>query len=85
MSLAGILLGLLDILIVVVILLLVGALIAWVLGALGWPPPAQVQKLYIALVALIALAMIIALLLGVPRLRIIADVQTGNSATVVRR
>ena len=74
MSLTGILLGLLDIAIMIVILLLIGAIILWVLGALNWPPPAQVQKLYIAVVALIALVMLISLLLGVPRFHIVAEV-----------
>ena len=71
MSLTGILLGLLDILIVVAILLLVGAVIMWVMGALGWPPPQQVQRLYIAVVALIALVAFISLLLGAPRVHIL--------------
>jgi hypothetical protein len=71
MSLTGILLGLLDIAILIAILLLVGAIIMWVLSALGWPPPQQVQRLYIAVVALIALVALISLLLGVPRFHIV--------------
>ena len=71
MSLSGILLGLINIAIVVVILLLVGAIILWVLNWLGMAVPAQVQKLYIAVVALIALYMLVALLLGIPSVRII--------------
>ena len=73
MSLTGLLLGLLDIAIVVLILLLIGAIFLWVLGALGWPPPQQVQKLYIAVVAVVALVMLISLLLGATRFRIIAE------------
>jgi hypothetical protein len=71
MSLSGILLGLINIAIVVVILLLVGAIILWVLNWLGMAVPAQVQKLYMAVVALIALYMLVALLLGIPSVRII--------------
>lgn len=71
MSLFGILIGLLDIAIVVAVLLLIGAIILWVLGALNWPPPVMVQKGYIAVVALIALVMIIKLLAGVPSIHII--------------
>jgi len=71
MSLVGILLGLLNIAIVVAVLLLIGAIAVWVLGALGWPPPAPVQKGYLAVVALIALVLIIQLLLGVPQIHII--------------
>ena len=39
MSLSGILLGLINIAIVIVILVLVGAIIVWVMGMLGWPIP----------------------------------------------
>lgn len=71
MSLAGVLLGLINILIVVIILVLIGAIIMWVLGALGFPVPQLVQRLFIAVVALIALYMLIALLLGIPSIRFI--------------
>jgi hypothetical protein len=71
MSLTGILLGLINIAIVIVILVLIGAIILWVLGLLGWPVPWNVQRLYLAVVALIALYMLIALLLGIPSVRII--------------
>jgi uncharacterized membrane protein YvlD (DUF360 family) len=64
MTLSGLLLGLLNIVIVIVILVLIGAIIQWVLSTLGWPVPANVQKLFLAVVALIALAMLVALLLG---------------------
>ena len=72
MSLTGLVLGLINVLIVVVVLLLVGALIEWVLTALQWPPPVIVRKLYIAVVALVALYMLVALLLGIPTLRVIS-------------
>jgi len=72
MTLTGVLLGLLNIAIVLVILVLIGAIIMWVMNTLGWPVPANVQKLYLAVVALIALAMLVALLLGaVPPWRIV--------------
>jgi hypothetical protein len=66
MSISGILLGLINIAIVVVLLLLVGAVAVWLLSWLGFAIPGNVQKLYLALVALIALYMIVALLLGLP-------------------
>ena len=71
MSVSGILLGLINIAIVIVILVLVGAIAAWILAALGWPPPDIVRKLFLAVVALIALYMLAALLLGIPSIRII--------------
>ena len=71
MSLGGILLGLINIGIVVVILLLIGVVIEWFLGWLNFPPPDMARKLYVAVVALIALYMLVALLLGMPSLRLI--------------
>jgi hypothetical protein len=71
MSLTGILLGLINILIVVAILLLVGAIIVWVMGMLGFAIPWNIQRIYMAIVALIALYMLVALLLGIPSLRVI--------------
>jgi len=71
MSITGLLLGIINILIVIVILVLVGVIIQWVLGALGWPPPPLVVKLYMAIVALIALYLFVALLLGAPAVHII--------------
>jgi len=71
MSITGLLLGIINILIVVVILVLVGVIIQWVLSMLSWPPPQIVVKLYLAIVALIALYLFVALLLGAPAIRII--------------
>ena len=71
MSLSGLLLGVINIAIVVVILLLIGAIIEWFLTWMGIAVSAMVRKLYIAAVALIALYMLVALALGVPSLRII--------------
>jgi hypothetical protein len=71
MALGGIILGLINVVIVVVILLLIGACIAWVMSTIGWPVPQMVQQLFIALVALVALYMIVALLFDIPSIRII--------------
>jgi hypothetical protein len=71
MSLSGIILGVINILIIVAVLVLVGAIIMWVMSALGWAIPQLVQRIYIAVVALIALYMLVALLFGIPSLRII--------------
>jgi len=71
MSLSGLLLGIINIAIVVVILLLIGAIIEWFLTWMGIAVSAMVRKLYIAVVALIALYMLVALALGIPTLRII--------------
>ena len=62
MSLAGVLLGLINICIVVAILILIGYVAMWLLGLLGFPIPAPVQKIFMVIVAL---------LLGIPSVRII--------------
>jgi bacteriorhodopsin len=72
-GLGGILLGLINICIVVAILVLIGYIIVWLFSWLGFAIPPQVQKIYMVIVALIALYMIVQLLLGVPGLRIIGS------------
>ena len=71
MSIGGILLGLINVGIVVAILLLVGVIALWIMQLLGVSLPDQARKLYIVIVALIALYLIVALLLGLPGIRIL--------------
>lgn len=82
MSLTGLLLGLINIAIVVAVLVLVGYVIMWILGLIGFPVPMTVQKIYMVIVALIALYMIVSLLLGIPTLRIIGHATLANSLVV---
>jgi len=70
MTVGGILLGLINIAIVVAVLLLVGAVIEWGLGHLGWAPSANMVNLYIAVVILVALYMAVALIFGLPSVRV---------------
>lgn len=65
MSLGGILLGLVNVAIVAAILVLIGLVAIWIFNWLGFQVPAQVQKVYMIIVALVCLYMIIALLLGI--------------------
>lgn len=73
MSLSGILLGVINIAIVVAMLLLVGAIIMWFCSWMTIAIPANVQKAYIAVVALVGLYMLVALAFGIPTIRIIGD------------
>lgn len=67
MSATGLLIGLLNILLVVVILLLVGAVIEWLLRAiLNFPVDPLVRRLYIGVVVIIIIIMVVRLLLGIP-------------------
>lgn len=71
-SVGGVLLGIINIAIVVVVLLLVGVLAWWIFtGLLHVGLPGEVRTLYLALVALIALYMIVALLFGLPSITVI--------------
>ena len=73
---AAILLGLINIAIVAALLLVTGAIAESTLGWLGFHVLETVRKLYLALVALIALYMIVAPIFDMPMpLRIIKDRQ----------
>lgn len=76
MSVSGLLLGVINIFIIVLILLLVGALILWFCQWLGITVPDMVRKLYLGLVGAIALGMLVALLLGIPTVHFIAHATT---------
>jgi hypothetical protein len=65
-SATGLLIGILNIGIVVVLLLFVGIIIEWLAGLLGVGLPAQARKLYLILVVLVALIMAVALVAGSP-------------------
>jgi MFS superfamily sulfate permease-like transporter len=71
MSLAGLVLGVINAAIVGAILLLIGAIILWFCRYISFAVPDMVQKLYIAIVALVVLYMIVALLFGLPHWRVI--------------
>jgi hypothetical protein len=71
MSLSGLVLGVINVAIVAAILVLVGAVIVmfakWMNFAIDW----NVQRLYLLVVLLIVLYLIVALLFGLPMVRII--------------
>jgi hypothetical protein len=71
MNVSGLFLGVINIAIVVVLLLLLGAVAVWLLHLIANVAiPGQVQQLYLVLVALIALYMIVALLFGLPSVQV---------------
>lgn len=73
MSLSGLVLGLINIAIVIAVLLLIGAIILWFMGWMGMAVPEMVKKGYLAVVALIGLYLLVALLFGIPSVRIIGQ------------
>jgi hypothetical protein len=66
LSLTGIVLGLINIAIYVAILVLIGLIIVWFASWLNFPIPQNIQRVYMVIVALIALYLILALLFGLP-------------------
>lgn len=71
-SLGGLLLGLINICIVVAILILAGLLVSWALSAIaGIVIPEPIRRVYLLIVALIAVYMIVALLFGMPTWRLV--------------
>jgi hypothetical protein len=66
LSATGLLIGILNIGIVVVLLLFLGILIEWLCGQFELALPAQARKLYLILVLLIALIMAVSLAAGMP-------------------
>jgi hypothetical protein len=77
MSLGGLLLGVINIAIVIAVLVLIGAVIVMFAKWFEWPIDWNVQRLYLLVVALIALYMIVALLLGMPTIHLLAHPGSG--------
>jgi hypothetical protein len=71
MSLAGILLGVINIAIVAAIFVLIGAIIVMIAKWFGYPIDWNVQRLYLLIVLLVVLYMLAAMLLGLPTWRVI--------------
>jgi len=71
MAISGLLLGLVNIAIVVVVLVFVGAIIVMVAKWFTWAIDWNVQRLYLLLVALVALYMLLALIFGLPTWHVI--------------
>jgi NADH:ubiquinone oxidoreductase subunit 6 (subunit J) len=74
MSLAALLLGIINIAIVVAVLVLIGAIIVMVAKWFQWPIDREVQRLYLLVVALIALYLLVALLIGLPTIHFLQPI-----------
>lgn len=70
-SVGGLLLGVINIAIVVAALILIGLFVMWFATWMDKAIPANIQKVYMAIVFLIGLYMIVALVLGLPSVRIV--------------
>jgi hypothetical protein len=71
MSLSGLVLGVINIAIVAAVLVLIGAVIVMFAKWMSYTIDANVQKFYLLVVLLVVLYMFVALLFGIPSIRII--------------
>lgn len=69
MSITGILIGVLNCVLLAAILVLLGAIVAWVASVFEWPIPWNIQRLYLAICLLVFLICVVTLLLGAPMVR----------------
>jgi len=76
MSVSGLLLGIINIAIVIAVLILIGVIIVWFCTVMSIAVPEQVQKAYMIVVALVGLYLLVALVLGMPTIRIISMLGT---------
>jgi hypothetical protein len=70
MSIAGILIGVLNCVLVAAILVLLGAIIVWVASIFQWPIPWNIQRIYLLIVLLVFIICVISLLVGAPMVHI---------------
>jgi len=71
MSLVGILIGILNCILLAAILVLVGAIVAWVSSAFEWPIPWNIQRIYLLICLLVFIICVASLLLGAPMIHFI--------------
>jgi hypothetical protein len=77
MSLAGILIGLLNCILLVAILVLLGAIVAWVATLFEWPIPWNIQRIYLLICLLVFIICVATLLLGVPMVHFLGRAELG--------
>lgn len=66
MSVAAIIIGVLNCVLLAAILALLGAIGVWVASLFQWPIPWNIQRIYLLIVLLIFVTCVFSLLLGVP-------------------
>jgi hypothetical protein len=70
MSIAGILIGVLNCVLVAAVLVLVGAIVVWVASLFQWPIPWNIQRIYLLIVLLVFIICVISLLVGAPMVHV---------------
>jgi hypothetical protein len=66
MSVVAILIGILNCILLAAVLVLCGAIVAWVASLFEWPIPWNIQRIYLLIVLLVFIICVASLLLGEP-------------------
>jgi hypothetical protein len=75
MTVAGILLGILNCIVLAAILVLVGAIIAWVAAMFEWPIPWNIQRIFLLIVLLTFIICAVSLLVGTPMVHFLGSMR----------
>jgi hypothetical protein len=73
MTIAGILIGVLNCILLVAVLVLLGAIVAWVASLFEWPLPWNIQRIYLLICLLIFIICVASLMLGTPMVHFIGS------------
>jgi hypothetical protein len=66
MSVAGLLIGILNCVLVAAVLVLVGAIIAWAAQLFEWAIPWNIQRIYLLICLLVFIICVVSMLVGQP-------------------
>lgn len=66
MSIAALLIGVLNCILLVAVLVLLGAIVVWVAQMFEWPIPWNIQRIYLLICLLVFIICVASLLLGAP-------------------
>jgi hypothetical protein len=66
MSIAGVLIGVLNCILLVAVLVLLGAVVAWVASLFEWPIPWNIQRIFLLICLLVFIICVASLMLGTP-------------------
>jgi hypothetical protein len=83
MSIAGLFIGLLNCILLAAVLVLLGAIVAWVSAAFEWPIPWNIQRIYLLICLLVFIICIASLLFGMPMVHFFGHVQGAVTSAVV--
>jgi hypothetical protein len=72
MTIAGIIIGVLNCVLLAAVLVLCGAIVAWVASLFEWPIPWNIQRIFLLIILLIFIICVLSLLLGTPMVHFFA-------------